>query len=110
MAVLDSTRVYLEKEKLEVPVEIEVRNLEELQLVLDTGLGCVDRVLLDNFSVEQVEEAVDRIGGRLETEVSGGIHLENIRGYAEAGVDFISVGALTHQAVSLDLSLKTVIE
>lgn len=108
--VLNATRVYLNEKNLRIPVEIEVRNLEELQQVLDAVTDVVDRVLLDNFSVEMVRQAVDRIGGRLETEVSGGIQLDNIRQYAEAGVDFISVGALTHQATSLDLSLKTVIE
>lgn len=108
--VLDATRRYVSENKLTVPVEIEVRNRDELQQVLDLGVGCVHRILLDNFSVEQVHEAVEEIAGKFETEVSGGIHLGNIRSYAEAGVQFISVGALTHQAVSLDLSLKTVME
>jgi nicotinate-nucleotide pyrophosphorylase (carboxylating) len=84
--------------------------MEELNAVIEHGQGCVHRVLLDNMSPEQVHEAVIRINGLYESEVSGGIQLGNIRAYAMAGVDFISVGALTHQAVSLDLSLKTVIE
>jgi len=108
--VLDATRRYVANKNLTIPVEIEVRNRAELQQVLDLGVGCVHRILLDNFSVDQVREAVEWIAGKFETEVSGGIHLGNIRAYAEAGVQFISVGALTHQAVSLDLSLKTVME
>ena len=109
-SVIESTRQYLLDHPLSIPVEIEVRTMEELDEVMEYGKGCVHRVLLDNFSVDQVQEAVVRLNGVFETEVSGGIHLGNIRGYAMAGVDFISVGALTHQAVSLDLSLKTVIE
>jgi len=108
-SVLEATRQYVSARSMSIPVEIEVRDLDELGLVMEHGRGCVDRVLLDNFSADGVREAVARIGGAFETEVSGGIHLENIRSYAEAGVHFISVGALTHQAVSLDLSLKTVI-
>lgn len=109
-SVIETTRRYLENNQLNLPVEIEVRTLEELDSVMKNGEGCVLRVLLDNFSPDQVQVAVDRLNGMYETEVSGGIHLGNIRAYARAGVDFISVGALTHQAVSLDLSLKTVIE
>lgn len=109
-SVLEATRQYVAARSMSIPVEIEVRDLEELGSVIEYGRGCVDRVLLDNFSVESVREAVAQIDGTFETEVSGGIHLDNIRSYAEAGVNFISVGALTHQAVSLDLSLKTVIE
>lgn len=108
--VLSATRHYLLEKGLSIPVEIEVRNMGELERVLESGEGVVDRILLDNFSVEQVGLAVARIGGKFESEVSGGIHLGNVRSYAEAGVSFISVGALTHQAVSLDLSLKTVME
>ena len=87
-----------------LPVEIEVRNLDELQEVLD--FGQVDRIMLDNFSLEQMREAVKRIGGRFETEASGGITEENVRAYAETGVDYISIGALTHRIKSLDMSLK----
>jgi nicotinate-nucleotide pyrophosphorylase (carboxylating) len=108
--VLDATRTYMSDRSLKIPVEIEVRNLTELQTVIDFGQGLVDRVMLDNFSPAQVREAVGVIGSLFETEVSGGVQLDNVRAYGEAGVDFISVGALTHQAVSLDLSLKTVIE
>lgn len=109
-SVIEATRQYLSANQLVIPVEIEVRTMEELNAVIEYGRGCVHRVLLDNMSPEQVHEAVTRINGLYESEVSGGIQLSNIRAYAMAGVDFISVGALTHQAVSLDLSLKTVIE
>ena len=95
---------YQQKHKLNLKVEIEVRNFDELEEVMKTGH--VNRILLDNFSPEDTKKAVDRISRRFETESSGGIRLDNIRPYAEAGVDFISVGALTHQILSLDLSLK----
>ncbi len=108
--VLEATQLYISTNQLQIPVEIEVRTMHELELVIAHGKHLVHRVLLDNFSVEQVRAAVQCIQGVFETEVSGGIRLDNIRSYALAGVDFISVGALTHQAVSLDLSLKTVIE
>ncbi|MFM7672157.1 MAG: carboxylating nicotinate-nucleotide diphosphorylase [Bacteroidota bacterium] len=110
VAVLEAAQMYLREHRLNLPVEIEVRGLNELNEVLGYGKSFVNRVMLDNFSVEQVRAAVVQIDGRLETEVSGGIRLENIRSYAETGVDFISVGALTHQATSVDLRLKTVIE
>jgi nicotinate-nucleotide pyrophosphorylase (carboxylating) len=83
-------------------VEVEVETLEELDQALEAG---VERVLLDNMGVEQLREAVDRTGARAELEASGGITLENVREVAETGVDFISVGALTHSAPALDLSL-----
>jgi len=94
-------------EGLRLKIEIEVRNFGELQGVLDTGR--VDRIMLDNFTVTDLARAVKMIGGRFETEASGGINLDNIREYAETGVDFISVGALTHHIKSLDMSLKTVL-
>lgn len=87
-----------------LPVEIEVRNFDELKQVLDTG--GVNRIMLDNFSPGNLRTAVEMIAGKYETEASGGITLETIRQYAETGVDFVSVGALTHQIKSLDLSLK----
>jgi len=101
---ISSTRSYLEKNKLDIKVEIEVRNLDELNEVLDAG--GVDRIMLDNFSIPALGKAIQRIHGRYETEASGGITEESIRQYAETGVDFISVGALTHQIKSLDMSLK----
>ncbi len=95
---------YLLNKNLKIKVEIEVRNFAELDEVLK--LGGVDRIMLDNFSIPDLREAVKRIDGRMETEASGGINLDTIRTYAETGVDFVSVGALTHQIKSLDLSLK----
>ena len=83
-----------------------MRNLEELEEVLQTG--GVDRILLDNFNFSDLSDAVDMIEGRFITEASGGITIDNIRAYAETGVDYISVGALTHSVKSLDLSLKAV--
>ena len=85
-------------------IEIETRNFDEIRQVLE--IGGVRRIMLDNFNVEDTKKAVELIGGRFETESSGGITLENLRDYALAGVDFISVGALTHQIKSLDMSLK----
>lgn len=95
---------YLQRKDLKLKVEIEVRNFDELDQVLK--IGGVDRIMLDNFSTGDLSEAVKRINGRMETEASGGINLNTIRAYAETGVDFVSVGALTHQIKSLDLSLK----
>jgi nicotinate-nucleotide pyrophosphorylase (carboxylating) len=106
---IDAVRDYLrlKVEGLRLKVEIEVRNFDELQEVLDKG--GVDRIMLDNFTVTDLARAVKMIGRRYETEASGGINLKNIREYAETGVDFISVGALTHHIKSLDMSLKTVL-
>lgn len=95
---------YLQNNNLKLKVEIEVRNFSELDQVLQ--IGGVDRIMLDNFTIDDLSEAVKRINGRMETEASGGINLDTIRAYAETGVDFVSVGALTHQIKSLDLSLK----
>ena len=85
-------------------IEIEVRNLDELQQVLD--LGGVDRIMLDNFTPEKTRQAVEMVGGRYEIESSGGITFDTLRDYAECGVDFISVGALTHSVKGLDMSFK----
>ena len=101
---IDKTRKYLEDNNLDLKIEIETRNLEEVKRVI--GHGGVDRIMLDNFTPALVKEAVELIQGRYETEASGNITLDNLRDYAEAGVDFISVGALTHHIASLDLSLK----
>jgi len=101
---IEKTRAYLKKQNKNLAIEIEVRNLDELQQVLQTG--GVDRILLDNFNFIDLKNAVNIIGGRCITEASGGITIDNIRDYALAGVDFISVGALTHSVKSLDLSLK----
>jgi nicotinate-nucleotide pyrophosphorylase (carboxylating) len=88
----------------QLPIEIEVRDLEELKEVL--RVGSVDRIMLDNFSVEDTRRAVALVGGHYELESSGGITFDTIRDYAETGVDFVSVGALTHSVKSLDMSLK----
>jgi nicotinate-nucleotide pyrophosphorylase (carboxylating) len=101
---IDAVEQYLNRTGKKLRVEIEVRNLNELQQVLDHGK--IDRIMLDNFSIENLKEAVSRIGGRFETEASGGITEKTLRDYAETGVDYISMGALTHQIKSLDMSLK----
>ena len=98
------TQAYLKEKGKNIPIEVEVRSLDDIREVL--SVGGVDRIMLDNFSPETTREAVALIGGRYETESSGGITLKNLREYAECGVEFISVGALTHQIKSLDLSLK----
>ncbi len=101
---ITNTLNYLKKHNLNLKIEIEVRNFNELEQVLQTGN--IHRIMLDNFTPEQVKKAVQIINHKYETEASGGITLENIRDYALTGVDFISVGALTHQIHSLDMSLK----
>ena len=101
---IERTQAYLLESGKTLKVEIEVRNFDELHQVLE--IGKVDRIMLDNFTVEQLEEALKLIPAHYETEASGGITIETIRDYAETGVDFISVGALTHSFKSLDMSLK----
>lgn len=103
---IDTTHEYLNKNNLDLKIEIETRNLEEVKRVIEHG--GVDRIMLDNFTPEMILVALRMINGKYETEASGGITFENIRGYAESGVDFISIGALTHHIKSLDLSLKFV--
>ena len=100
---IDRTRDYLKAKGKDLKIEIEVRDLDELQRVLDHG--GVHRIMLDNFDTGTLREAVRRIDGKYETEASGGITDETLRAYAETGVDFISVGALTHHIKSLDISL-----
>ena len=95
---------YCKEKGKDLKIEIEVRNFDELQQVLD--LGGVDRIMLDNFSVEDTRKAVEMVAGRFETESSGGITFDTLRDYAECGVDFISVGALTHSVKGLDMSFK----
>jgi nicotinate-nucleotide pyrophosphorylase (carboxylating) len=103
---IESTQNYLKEKNKKLAIEIEVRNLEELEQVMQTG--GIDRILLDNFKPAQLCDALNMIEGRYITEASGGITVDNIREYAECGVDYISVGALTHSVKSLDLSLKAV--
>lgn len=100
------TREYLKKNNLNIKVEIEARNLDDVRTIL--SIGAIDRIMLDNFSIKETLSAVDVISGKYETESSGGITLETVRSYAECGVDFISVGALTHHIKSLDMSLKAI--
>ncbi|MBL4670196.1 MAG: carboxylating nicotinate-nucleotide diphosphorylase [Flavobacteriales bacterium] len=105
-AAITSTQKYLQKNNKHLKIEIEARNLTELNKIL--AVGGIDRVMLDNFSFEDIRIAVKQINGKYETEASGGITDQTIREYAECGVDFISVGALTHQINSIDLSLKAI--
>ncbi|MDO4934471.1 MAG: carboxylating nicotinate-nucleotide diphosphorylase [Prevotella sp.] len=95
---------YLKNKGLDLKIEIEVRSFDELRQVLDCG--GIDRIMLDNFSVEDTRKAVEIVAGRYEIESSGGITFDTIRDYAECGVDFISVGALTHSVKGLDMSFK----
>lgn len=95
---------YLKEKGLDLKIEIEVRNFDELAEALECG--GVNRIMLDNFSVADTKKAVDIVGGKFETESSGGITFDTIRDYAECGVDFISVGALTHSVKGLDMSFK----
>ena len=95
---------YLKAQEKKLKIEIEVRNFEELNSVLEYGR--IHRIMLDNFTPDEISEALKMIDGKFETEASGGINKNTIRAYAETGVDFISVGALTHQIKSLDLSLQ----
>ena len=101
---IDRCHAYLKEKNLDLKIELEVRNFDELNQVLTHG--GVNRIMLDNFSVAHTKKAVELIGGRYETESSGGITFDTIRDYAECGVDFISVGALTHSVKGLDMSFK----
>jgi len=103
---IQATHNYLKAKGKNLKIEIEVRNFDELDEVL--RVGGVNRIMLDNFTPDDLKKAVDIIGGAYETEASGNISIDNIRKYAETGVDFISVGALTHQIKSLHLSLKAI--
>ncbi len=95
---------YLKEKKLDIPIEVETRNFDELETVLK--IGKIQRVMFDNFSIEDTYKAVKMVNGKLETESSGGITEKTIRSYAETGVDFISVGAITHSVKSLEMSLQ----
>lgn len=104
---LTKTRQYLkDKGRSDIKIEVETRSLDDIREVF--AAGGADRIMLDNFSIEMTRKAVELINHRIETESSGGITLENLRAYGECGVDYISVGALTHQIKSLDLSLKKI--
>lgn len=101
---IEKTHQYQKFKGLNLPIEIETRNLEEVRQVME--IGGVTRIMLDNFKPEQLKEAIELIGGKFETEASGGITMDNIEAYAASNVDFISVGALTHSSKSIDLSLR----
>ena len=105
---VEAAWAYVRERELPLKIEVETRSLLEVRQALDTGK--VDRILLDNFQPQQVARAVEFIAGRAETEASGGINLENLISFAETGVDFVSAGAVIHQARSLDLSLKAKIK
>jgi nicotinate-nucleotide pyrophosphorylase (carboxylating) len=98
---------YVQQNKLGIKIEVETRSIEDVQKVM--AVGKVDRIMLDNFSPEKITEALKLIDGKYETEASGGINYDNIKMYAATGVDYISSGAIIHQAKSVDLSLKAVI-
>ncbi|MBS1782804.1 MAG: carboxylating nicotinate-nucleotide diphosphorylase [Bacteroidetes bacterium] len=98
------TKKYLDENKLNLKIEVETRNIEDVKKALSTGV--VDRIMLDNYLPSDLKAAVSLIDGKCESEASGGITLNNIEDYAKSGVDYISVGAIIHHAVSLDLSLK----
>jgi nicotinate-nucleotide pyrophosphorylase (carboxylating) len=103
---INKTRDYLQNSRRKLKIEIEARNLDDVRQII--AIGGVNRIMLDNFTLEDTVEAVKLIAGRYETESSGGITLDTVRAYAECGVDFISVGALTHHISSLDMSLKAI--
>jgi nicotinate-nucleotide pyrophosphorylase (carboxylating) len=101
---IQKTNEYLIANNLELKIEVETRSLADVQRVMETGN--IHRIMLDNYTPEMLEQAVAMIGGKYETEASGGINLNNIEAYARTGVDYVSCGAIIHHAVSMDLSLK----
>jgi nicotinate-nucleotide pyrophosphorylase (carboxylating) len=103
-ASLQKAKDYLKNNNLNIPIEVETRNLEEVKEALQQGIA--DRIMLDNFTPDQIREALKIINKQVTTEASGGITIANLREYADTGVDYISIGALTHSVKSLDLSLK----
>ena len=105
---IERASAYVRDKKPGLSIEVETRSLDEVRQVVEAGVGKVSRIMLDNFTPGQVREALALIDRRFETEASGGIQLANIVAYARTGVDYVSVGALIHQARSLDLSLKAV--
>lgn len=103
---IQKTKAYLKANNLDLKIEVETRNLNEVKLVMEEG--GVHRIMLDNYSYDEIREAVKLIDGKYETEASGGINLDTVRLFAECGVDYVSVGALTHSVYNMDLSLKAV--
>ncbi len=106
---IDKAYNYVLANNPDLMIEVETRSIEDVKKVMECGQGKIFRIMLDNFTPTQIKEAVILIEETFETEASGGINLDNITSYADAGVDYISVGALIHQAKSLDLSLKAII-
>lgn len=104
---IEKANAYRQAHRPHLKIEVETRTLGEVQRVLDIGM--VDRIMLDNFTPRQLSKALALIGERFETEASGGINLSNVEDYARTGVDYVSIGALIHQARSLDLSMKAII-
>jgi nicotinate-nucleotide pyrophosphorylase (carboxylating) len=105
---IERAHEYVSGQKPGLRIEVETRSLDDVRKVVAMGKGKVFRIMLDNFTPAQIRDALDIIQGEFETEASGGINLDNIRDYAATGVDYVSVGALIHQARSLDLSLKAI--
>jgi len=104
---IEKANAYRQAHRPHLKIEVETRNIEEVQRVLDVGM--VDRIMLDNFTPRQLSKALALIGEQYETEASGGINLTNVEDYARTGVDYVSIGALIHQARSLDLSMKAIV-
>ena len=104
---IEKAYTYVQQKKPGLKIEVETRNLEDVKKVI--AVGKVNRIMLDNFTPEQIYKAVKLVDGKYETEASGGINLTNIEDYAATGVDYISSGAVIHQAKSVDMSLKAVI-
>ncbi|HQW91768.1 MAG TPA: nicotinate-nucleotide diphosphorylase (carboxylating), partial [Ferruginibacter sp.] len=104
---IERAYAYVQQHKPGLMIEVETRNIDDVKRVMLTGK--VNRIMLDNFTPEQIREALQIIDGKYETEASGGINVSNIEAYAATGVDYISSGAIIHQARSLDLSLKAII-
>lgn len=103
---IDAANSYLKEKNLDIKIEVETGSIQDVQKVI--AHGGVDRIMLDNFSAEEIVAALKLIDGKFETEASGGIELDTLESYAKTGVDYISVGALIHHATSMDLSLKAV--
>ncbi|NIG52680.1 carboxylating nicotinate-nucleotide diphosphorylase [Chitinophaga sp. Cy-1792] len=106
-AAVSKTVAYLKERNLPLKIEVETRNIDDVKEALATGHA--DRIMFDNFSPDEIVEAMKFTNGKVETEASGGINLDTIEAYAKTGVDYVSVGAIIHHAVSLDLSLKAII-
>jgi nicotinate-nucleotide pyrophosphorylase (carboxylating) len=103
---IEASNVYLKKQQLNIPIEVETRSIDDVKRVV--AFGGVQRIMLDNFTPTLIQEALPLIPPIYETEASGGINLETIESFAQTGVQYISVGAMIHHAVSMDLSLKAV--